>query len=130
MGTAAIVCNVVLFAITGVVLLTEGMPEASHFVVLTVLMLLVPLLTAVVLVRERLASPAVTLVNRVAVLCNLVLLGASGWEAVAQYPYPEGNSVIPFALLAVCTPILSLMALLGGGKTAMRRERRTAAGGE
>jgi hypothetical protein len=106
------------------------MPGASHFVVLTLLMLLVPLLTAVVLVRERLASPAVTLVNRVAVLCNLVLLGASGWEAVAQYPYPEGNSVIPFALLAVCTPILSLMALLGGGKTAMRRERRTAAGGE
>jgi len=63
------------------------------------------------------------------VLGNVVLLGAACWESVAQYPYPEGNSVIPFVALAVCTPILSLMALLRGGRRAMREERRSTAGG-
>jgi hypothetical protein len=140
MGTAAIVCNIVLIAITGVIILTEGVPRDARYLVLTLLMLLVPLLSAVVLVRARIApqgpstdddrSLAITLTNRAAVLCNLVLFGASCWAVVAQYPYPEGNSVIPFAVLTVCTPILSLMALLGGGRRAMREERQSTAGGE
>ena len=127
MRTAAIVCNVVLLAITGVIISTEGVPGDPLYLVLTLLVLLVPLFTAVVLVRGRIApkepragvdgSSAIRLTNRAAVLCNLVLFGASFWAAVAQYPYPEGNSVIPFAVLAVCTPILSLMAL-GGGRRA------------
>jgi hypothetical protein len=102
--------------------------------------LLVPLVSAVVLVRERVAlqgpstdddgSSAITLTNRAAVLCNLVLLGAACWAAVAQYPYPEGNSAIPFAVLGVCMPILNLMALLSAGRGAMREKRRSTAGGE
>ena len=51
-----------------------------------------------------------------AILCNLVLVGFSGWAAIAQYPYPEGNSVIPFALLAVFTPIISAVTLLRSRK--------------
>lgn len=140
MGITAIVCNVVLFAITGLIILTEGVPRHAHYLVLTLLVLLVPLLSAVVLVRKRIApqglstdddgSLGITLTTRAAVLCNLVLFGASCWAVVAQYPYPEGNSVIPFAVLAVCTPILSLMALLGGGRRSRRAERRSTAGGE
>jgi len=130
MGTAAIVCNVVLLAITGAIIVTEGVPGDTRYLALTLLMLLVPLLSAVVLVRERMApqgpstedagTSSTTLAHRAAVLCNLMLFGASCWAVVAQYPYPEGNSVIPFAVLAVCTPILSLVALLGGGRKAMR----------
>jgi len=130
MGTAAIVCNVVLLATTGVIIVTEGVPRDTHYLVLTLLMLLVPILSAAVLVRERMApqgpstdddgTSSTTLAHRAAVLCNLILFGASCWAVIAQYPYPEGNSVIPFAVMAVCTPVLSLIALLGGGRKAMR----------
>lgn len=130
MGTNAIVCNVVLFAITGIIILTEGVPREAYYQILTFLVLLVPLFSAVVLVRERIApqgsstdddvSSTIRFTNRAAVLCNLVLVGASCWATVAQYPFPEGNSVIPFVILAICAPILSLMALLGGGRRAVR----------
>ena len=140
MRTAAIVCNVAVLAITWLIILTEGVPRDPRYVALTLLVLLVPLLSAVVLVRKRIGPQgpstiverlsAITLADRAAVRCNLVLLGASCWAVVAQYPYPEGNSVIPFAVLTVCTPILSLMAVLGGGRRAMREQRRIAAGGE
>jgi hypothetical protein len=127
--TAAIVCNTVLFAITGVILLTEGVPRDAPHLALSLLMVLVPLLSAVVLVRERTASPGPSRDedgsstrspgNRAAVLGNLVLCGAASWAAVAQYPYPEGDSVIPFAALTVATPIVSLVALLRRGKRAL-----------
>jgi len=138
MGAAAIVCNVVLFAITGVIILTEGVPREARYLVLTLLMLAVPLLSAVVLVRGRAAlagrradatgSPTITLTRAGAVVCNLILLGASCWETVVQYPYPEGNSIIPFAVLAIGTPIVSLVALLAGGRSAMREKGRTGGG--
>jgi hypothetical protein len=130
MGTAALVCNVVLLAITGLIILTEGLPGEGRYQVLTLLMLLIPLLTAAVLVLRRIApqrssagnagASAITVASRTAVLGNVLLFGASCWAAVVQYPYPEGNSVIPFAVLAVCTPILSLLTLLHGGRNAMR----------
>lgn len=87
MGTAAILCNVVLFVITGIIILTAGMPGDARYLVLASLVLLVPLFSAVVLVRERIAPqgptthddvlPTIRFTNRVAVLCNLVLVGAS-----------------------------------------------------
>jgi len=40
MGTAAIVCNVILFVITGAIVLTEGVPSDAHYLVLTFLVLL------------------------------------------------------------------------------------------
>jgi hypothetical protein len=73
-------------------------------------------------VRMVMDRQRIGLTDRAAVLGNVVLLGAACWESVAQYPYPEGNSVIPFVALAVCTPILSLMALLRGGRRAMRED--------
>jgi hypothetical protein len=140
MKTAAIVCNAVLFAVTGFIILTEGVPRDARHLALTLLMLLVPLLTAVVFLRERVppqgptaddrGSSTITLAKRAAVLCNVALFAASCWAVVVQYPYPEGNSVIPFAALTLWTPILSLMALRGGGRRAMQEERRGAAGGE
>jgi hypothetical protein len=105
--------------------LTEGVPREPRYLVLTLLMLLVPMFSGIVLLLQRRGlqglsatddeSSTARLAGSGAVLSNVVLLGASGWAAVAQYPDAEGNSVIPFAVLAVCTPILTLMALLGGG---------------
>jgi hypothetical protein len=140
MGSAAVVCNVVLFALTRVIVVTEGMPSDARYLVLTFLVLLVPPLTAVLLVGEYLAaqtpstdgggSSAISLTQGAGVLCNVVLFRASCWAGVAQYPYSEGNSVIPFAAVTIGTPILSLAALLGGGRKAMEERRRSAARSE
>lgn len=136
MRIAAIVCNVLVFAITGAIVLTEGMPRELRYLVLTLLMLLIPLFSAIVLIRKRRVPqgtcradrlPAMTLTHRAAVLCNIVLFGVSCWAAVAQYPYIEGNSVIPFGVLAVCTPIVSVVAFLGGRRSAMPQERQSTA---
>ena len=136
MRIAAIVCSVALLALTGIDVLTEGVPSRAGDAVLTFVVLLIPLLTAVVLVRERLAvhrhrvddggAPTVGLAHHAAVVGNLVVLVACGWAAVARYPYPEGNGVIPFAVLAVGTPIVSLVALLGGRTREMHEERGSA----
>jgi hypothetical protein len=138
--TAAIVCNTVLFAITGVILVTEGVPRDARHLALSLLMVLVPLLSAVVLVLERTASRGPSRDedgsstrsprNRAAVLGNLALFGASCWASVAQYPYPEGNSVIPFVLLAIGAPLLNLTALLREGRKAMKTSPHGAVGGE
>jgi len=120
MVAAAIVCNVVLLAVTGLIVLGEGLPGAAPYLLLTLLMALVPLVSAVVLLRDRRAlegrgpgegGSMAARARRATVLLNLVLLGASAWAAVAQYPYPEGDSLIPLAVLAVGTPALTLVAL-------------------
>lgn len=140
MRIAAVACSVALLALTGIDVLTEGMPSRAGDAVLTFVVLLVPLLTAVVLVREHLAvrrhhvdnggPPTGGLAHHAAVAGNLVVLVACGWAAVARYPYPEGSSVIPYAVLAVVTPILNLAALLAGVTRETRKERGSAAGGD
>lgn len=122
-GVAAVICNVLVFAVTGIIVLTEGVPKKPHYLVLTLLMLLVPAQSTVVLLRKagahRAKSPgddgssAKTLGEREAVLCNAVLGGASCWAAVAQYLYAEGSGVIPFAVLVVGTPLVTLLAPWG-----------------
>jgi hypothetical protein len=139
MGTAAVICNVLVFAATGLTVVTEGVPKQPRYLVLTLLMLLVPVLSTVVLVRKarthRAQSPgeggssAMTLAERATVLCNVVVFGASCWAAVAQYPFAEGAGMIPFAMLVVGTPILTLLALLGGATRPMRQARRSTTAG-
>ncbi len=51
----------------------------------------------------------------VAIICNIVLLGFVCWAIVDQYPHPEEDGVIPFAVLTVMTPILTLVALIRSG---------------
>ena len=139
MRTVAVVCNIVLFVITCFIVLTEGIPKGAPYLILTLLPLLVPILSLVVLLRggRRLQeqkthddpSSMSVLANSMAIFCNLVLIGFSCWAAVAQYPYPEGNGVIPFALLMVFTPILTV-AVLFAGKKGKTQERQKAIAGQ
>jgi len=109
MRTAALVCNVILVATLCLDALTEGVPGQTLYLMFTVLALLVPILTFVVLLR---GGSARALITRVTVVCNLVLAALTCWAAIAHYPYPEGNGVIPFALLLLLTPIISAVVLL------------------
>jgi hypothetical protein len=63
----------------------------------------------------------------VAVFCNLVLIVSTCWAAIAQYPYLEGNSVIPFALLMAFTSAISLVAFFRSGKVRGKDKQRIVA---
>jgi len=129
MDLAAIVCNLVLTATTGLILLTEGIPGRFHYILLSALMFAVPLASAIVVYRARQAGqqrgatsagPTSTSIRRTALL-NVVLFVAACWSAIAQYPYPEGNTVIPFAVLTVLVPVLNLLSLRGAGNSTTAR---------
>jgi len=109
MKTLTILCCVVLAALSVMEVVTEGLPGRPSQWALTALIVLVPTFTVFVLSGKPGRGWAG--VPGVAVLCNLVLLGVTCWAAVTQYPYPEGSGVIPFVVLALLTPVLSLVVL-------------------
>jgi hypothetical protein len=123
MKTATIPCNAALAALSLLIVVTEGLPNGAIHRALTGLIIVVPILTVYAVTRT--AGGAGPGVRLLAVLGNLSLLGLVCWAIVTQYPYPEGPSVIPFAMLAVFTPGLSLAVLLsqvrGGQRDSCRR---------
>jgi len=138
MKTVAAVCNIGLFLFTFAVLATEGVSARPLYLALTLLLLAVPLLTSVLLLRGRMAprdeqtapeplSAAGTSAGRVAVIGNLALIGLVCWAIADAYPHPEESGVIPYAVLAVLTPVLSVVALLGRTRHGTRREAKARA---
>ena len=115
----------------------EGVPGETRYLILTLLPLLVPVPTLAVLLRggvtrrepRTLGDPSSrrAFISRAAVLFNLALVGFSSRAAIAQYPYPEGNCVIPFGLLMVFTPIVSVAVLFRGRKGNGQEQQRTIA---
>ena len=143
MKIVALICNIVLFAFTCFVLLTDGVSREAAYIVFTVLVVLIPILNVVVLFRsgagdgwvglhmERKAleaqpktdafSSRSIAMERAAAISNIVLLGFVCWALVDQYPHPEEDGVIAYALLVVLTPILSVVALFRSGRSDSRR---------
>ena len=137
MKTAAIICSVVLFAFTCVVLSTDGLPTQATYMAFTLWLLMTLILNVVVISRIRSgegrlwlqtpstvaggqggadgSSPTRAFGRVVAAICNVVLLGFTGWAYVDQYPHPEEPGFTAFTVLMVMTPILSLAALVRGG---------------
>jgi hypothetical protein len=137
MKTLAVVCNIVLFTFTCIVLVTDGVPMQAAYIVFTLLSLLVPILSLVVISRSRVSggwlgphvkrkplgekrktedrSFAGATLNSVAVVCNIVLFGFVCWALMDQYPHPEEEGVIPFAVLMVLTPVLSMVVIVRAG---------------
>jgi hypothetical protein len=119
--TAAIFCNGLVFAITGMVIFTRGLSSRAPYAVLTLLMLLVPLVNEAVLIARRRptgagASPGLARADRAAIALNLASFAAAASSAVAQYPYASRGTLLPFAVLAVGTPVLSVAAILTRGR--------------
>lgn len=113
MTLAAIVCNAVLAAFTCVVLVTDGAPTDAPYIALTILVLLVPILSAVTILRAKLApSSAGGLLARGTLAGNVVLVGASCWAIAAQYPHPREDGLLAYMLLVLATPILSFVVVL------------------
>ena len=116
MTIVAVVCNVVLFLFTCFVLWTEGSSKGGGYIVLTVLLLLIPILSSAVILRigasdRWLGSHGKT----VAAIGNIALLGFVIWAVASTYPHPEEPGVIPFTVICVLTPILNLLVVLRSG---------------
>ena len=115
MSITAVVGNVALFLFTVVVLWTEGPSKGGGYVALTTLMLVVPVLSAVAILRGGPEDWLRSRLKAAAAVANVVLLALLFWAMAASYPYPEGNGVIPFAAACVAAPVLNLLALLRSG---------------
>jgi hypothetical protein len=114
MKVAAIICNILSLAFTGLVFVTDGPAREPIYVVFGLLLLLVPLLSLAVL--SRFSKNAALKI--MAGILNIVLLGFIGWALVDQYPHPNEEGFIPYVVLMVLTPMLTLAALFWKKKNA------------
>lgn len=133
MKILTIICNIVLFVFTCFVLVTDGTPKETSYIIFTLLVLLILILNVIVLSRngtrdgrpdfhmkrkateERRKMDSLSSMGTVirigAIICSIVLFGFIYWAFLDQYPHPEEDGVIAYAILMVLTPILSLVAL-------------------
>ncbi len=113
MRSVAILFNLALSVFTLLVLITDGLPREAHFIAFSVLLLVVPVLTAVVI--QRFGGPRQAHGPYLAwstALCNAALLAASSWAVVTLYPsHPPESGLLPFTFLALSVPLVSLFVL-------------------
>ena len=116
MTIVAVVCNVVLFLFTCFVLWTDGPAKGGGNVILALLLLLVPILSSAVVLRGGARDGWMGPQGRtVAAIGNIALLGFVIWAVASTYPHPEEPGVIPFTVICVLTPILTLLVVLRRG---------------
>ncbi len=137
MKTLAVICNAALFGFTCLVLLVDGPPEGASYIVFTLWLLFTLILSSVVIsrtganeglaaiprardllenerkTRDRSLSSNATRI--LAITSNVVLLGFICWAFVDQFPHPQEEGLIPYTILIVLTPVLSLMVLVRRG---------------
>jgi preprotein translocase subunit SecG len=145
MKLAAVVFNVVLVAFTCLVVVTDGPPTEAIYVVFTLALVLIPILSVTVLLHPRAggghpespvkgdASPeekkdgnssAVSGMRTTAILCNIFMFGLLCWALVDQYPHPEEDGFVAYVLIVAITPLLNVVALVRSGGGAQGRTVR------
>jgi len=123
MKRAAIVLNVVSITFTLLVMATDGPATRAADRVFGLMLLAIPAFNVFALARGGDGYVAHS-----SALLNVALLGAVVWALVDQHPHPGEPGFVPYAVLVVLTPVLSVVTLLrvgrGGGPVS-----RAAAGG-
>jgi len=133
MKIAALICNIALLGFIALVLLSEGLPRATVYVVFSLLTVVIPILNMVVIsmirakngrlvvrakekapedqgkIGERSSSGIV--LKLVTIISNIALLVFACWAIIDQYPHPEEPGVIEMAVLMILTPILSAVVI-------------------
>ncbi len=137
MRLLAVISNIVLFAFTCLVLATDGLPRETGYIILSLLLLLIPIISLVLIFRSGVIairpgprteqetpdllregegrSSTWTMMKTAAILGNIVMFGFAIWAIVSQYPHPEEEGVIAYTVVVLMTPVLSLFALTRGG---------------
>ncbi len=113
MKAVCILVNLGLSLFTLLVLLTDGIPTEARLIGLSLLVLLVPGLTAMVINRVHpTPSRRDVFLTRAAAVCNLGLLGAACWALVTQFSsHPKEAGLVPYVVLTLAAPALSLFVL-------------------
>lgn len=137
MNLVAFICNIAFIGFFCLVLLTDGIPRETAYIVFTLFTLLVPILSSIVIFRstenngwlsfsmkrkalegqrkiDKLSSTN-PILKIVAIICNIVLVGLSYWAFVSQYPHPKEEGFLLFIVILFLTPILSSIAILRSG---------------
>lgn len=112
MKIVAVICNIVLFLFTCLVLLTDGLPKEAGYIIATLLVLLTPPFTLAVFFRSGVSDgrPGLQMDTRtVAIICNIALLGFICWSLLGQPPHPQEEGFVAYVVLSALTPILSLV---------------------
>ncbi|MGB8489778.1 MAG: HEAT repeat domain-containing protein [Bacteroidales bacterium] len=134
MKIVTVICNVALLGFTSLLLFIVGISKVSDYKVFTLLLLLVPILNIVLIFGSQVSHGHWTskLINKapeeqgkadglskiypfmkiVNLILNLALLGFASWFVISNYPHPGESLVLTYILLAVLTPVLSLIAIL------------------
>ena len=103
-------CNVVSCILTCLVVATDGLSRDPAYVVFTLMLIVVPLYTAYAL-ASRVGHASVS-ARRAALVGNMVRLAGLAAAVLDQYPHPNEPGFVPYALLMVFTPLLSIVALV------------------
>jgi hypothetical protein len=113
MKTLAVLCNVVLFTFTCVVIVTDGAPTKAVYIVFALVLLMTPAFTVWVL-ASRAAGDGI---RRAAAICNVLALAFVCWALVDQYPHPSDPGFNEYVVVLVVTPLVSAVVLLRGTLT-------------
>ena len=127
--------NTCLFLFTLIVIATDGLPKQIGYLLLTLLVVVTPILSLVIIFLKRVsdAPSSITnetnpltkldkiagsrnrkkVVNALAVLLNLALLVYVCWALFQPHPAEEGY--IPYVILVMLTPIVNLFIFLRTG---------------
>lgn len=128
-----VIGNVLVFGFTCLVTATEGAPNQSEYIVLTLMLMIVPILTVFAVVHSKAGTTPPTppvdssrlevqretssfltrrvWIERASGVCNIVLLGFVGLALLAHYPPPEGVVVVVFGGFIALVLILSATVL-------------------
>ena len=141
MRIAAMACNVILVVFTCLVVVTDGPATEAAYVVLMLALVLVPIFSLVVLLRQGRSGSRPAPVKgsglpeekrmderpsrdpgmrTAAIFCNIILFGLSCWAFADQYPHPEEDGFVAYVLILAVAPILNVVALLRSGSGAAR----------
>src|SRR5512138_2321199 len=112
MKTVALIFNLVLFGFTCLVMVTDGPPTETAYIVFTLWTLLTLVISPLVIYRSF-NRPVTRIVG---MIFNVVLLGFLCWALADQYPHPNEEGFIPFVALMFLTPVLNLVMLFLGLK--------------
>jgi len=116
MKTLTVLCNLVLFGFTCLVLVTDGTPTQAVYAFLGLLLLLVPIFTVAAILRST-RKPSWGLPG---IIGNIVLLAFGCWAFVDQYPHPDEEGFVAYVVLMALTPVLSVVWFLRTGHGSRR----------
>ena len=127
MKTLTVLCNVGLVAFTCFVLATDGASAEPAYILLTLLLILIPIVNVLVVARRPGGSRRAAVVERAAVVGNVVLAGFVCWALIDRYPHPHEPGLLEYTVLVLLTPILSAVTLLRSRPCGRRRSSEAAA---